>query len=363
MNRGGLEVMLMNYYRTIDRTKIQFDFMMHRPERGAFDDEIESLGGKIYRMPAIHPKTFFKYCSLLDSFFSDHPEYRVVHSHINDNSGFVVRAAKKHGVPCRIAHSHIADFGIDYKFPFRLFARYQLSRNINQYFVCSPNAGQWLFGKNIEKKQTLHVLKNAIQVKAFAPSAETRARVRQELGISDALVIGHVGRFNPQKNHRFLIDIFSALQKKNSTAQLFLIGDGDLQKQIQDQVSGLALTESVRFLGSRNDIPDLLQAIDVFVFPSLYEGLPVTVIEAQAAGLPCVLSDSITRECDVTGNVRFLPLAAGAETWAEEILKLQGTGRLPDAAQKVAAAGYDVQQTAKWLEEFYLREHRGVSGE
>ena len=167
MNRGGLETMLMNYYRQMDRSKIQFDFMVHRAEKGHYDDEILSLGGNIYRMPQIRPGNYRLYFKELNDFFSTHPEYKVVHSHINENSSFVLRAAKRAGVPCRIAHSHLSDLGIDLKLPFRLYARFSMKDYPNQYFACSKNAGKWLFGQGVSSSKEITILNNAVNVEEF----------------------------------------------------------------------------------------------------------------------------------------------------------------------------------------------------
>ena len=357
LNCGGLETMLMNLYRVIDRDKIQFDFMVHRAEEGAYESEILSLGGHIYRLPPISPRNLPQYMSELKRFFARHPEYRVVHAHLDTLSSLVLRAAKNAGVTCRISHSHSSRHTIDAKLPFKLLSRALLKPYCTHFFACSKVAGDWLFGRQIRTPEKLHVIPNAINIDSFAFSAEKRTEVRNNNGLSEKWVLGHVGNFTYPKNHTLLINFFHTLHQRNPEALLLLVGDGSLRSEMEQKAKSLNLGTAVRFLGTRRDIPDLLPAIDVFVFPSLFEGLPVTVIEAQASGLPCVLSDTITRECDVTGNVRFLPLAAGAEAWAEEIRKLQGVGRLPDAAQKVAAAGYDVRQTAKWLEEFYMQEH------
>ena len=307
MNRGGLETMLMNYYRKMDRNKVQFDFMVHREDKGHYDEEILSLGGRIFRMPQIRPGNYRVYFNKLDQFFSDHKEYKVVHSHINENSSFVLRAAKKAGVPCRIAHSHLSDLGIDLKLPFRLYARSVMKDHPTKYFACSKNAGKWLF-RNTNTEE-IKVLNNAVNVEEFLFNRETRQKVRQELGVRrNQLVIGHIGRFNKQKNHEYLIDIFKSVVEKRPDAVLVMIGEGNLKPQIEKKVSDLGLSSNVRFLGVRSDIADLMQGMDLFLFPSLFEGLPVVLVEAQAAGLQCVISDSITKESDITGRIEFTSL-------------------------------------------------------
>ena len=348
MNRGGLETMLMNYYRKVDKSKIQFDFMVNRMERGDYDDEIEAMGGKIYRMPQIRPGNYRKYFKELDDFFKEHKEYKVVHSHINENSGFVLRAAKKHGVPCRIAHSHLADLKLDYKYPFRLYGRMHLDSNTNKYFACSKQAGEWLFGKN----KDVTVLNNAVDLSVFEPNQEIRNKIRKELDIENKLVIGHVGRFNPQKNHNFLIDVFKEILAQNSKAVLLLIGEGYLFDEVKEKVNKLGLNENVKFLGLRKDIPDIMQSMDMFLFPSLFEGLPVVLVEAQAAGLKCITSTGVTRESDITNSLEFIDLEKSPKEWSDRILSLDISKK--DYSDILKSKGYDSNTNVNWLSEFYI---------
>ncbi|WNQ12699.1 glycosyltransferase family 1 protein [Paenibacillus aurantius] len=352
MNRGGLETMLMNYYRQMDRSRIQFDFMVHREEKGHYDDEIISLGGRIFRMPAIRPGSYRLYFQKLDLFFKEHPNYPVVHSHINENSSFVLRAAKQAGVPCRIAHSHLSDLGLDLKLPFRLYARYAMKDHPNRFFACSRHAGQWLFGKDPAASKEVVVLNNAVNVDSYRYDPAARERIRKEWQAGDRLVIGHVGRFNKQKNHTLLLDIFKAVHNRRPDAMLVMAGEGHLRPAIEKKAEKLGLTPHVKFLGVRGDIPDLMQGMDLFLFPSLFEGLPVVLVEAQAAGLRCVVSDTITPETDVTGRVRFTPLKSSPEAWADAILG--STYEHADTAEMMRRKRYDTRSMAEWLTGFYL---------
>jgi glycosyltransferase involved in cell wall biosynthesis len=349
MNRGGLETMLMNYYRQIDRSQIQFDFIVHRNEKGHYDDEILNLGGRIYRMPPIRPGSYRQYFKQLETFFSQHSEYKVVHAHNNENSSFVLRAAQRAGVPCRIAHSHLSDLGIDLKLPFRLYARYVMKDYPTEYFACSRKAGQWLFGK--EKMERVKVLNNAVNVSDFRFHEVTRMRIRKELGLENQLVIGHVGRFNKQKNHDYLIDIFNEVVAKHPNSTLLLIGEGDREEQIKQKVFQYGLESKVLFLGVRSDIAQLMQGMDLFLFPSLFEGLPVVLVEAQAAGLKCMVSDSITKESDLTGRLEFISLQEQPEQWAAKIL--QSTYEHLDTTDQLRTHGYDSFTTSKWLSDYY----------
>ncbi|MED4209294.1 glycosyltransferase family 1 protein [Priestia megaterium] len=353
MNRGGLETMLMNYYREIDRSKIQFDFMVHRTEEGHYDKEIKQLGGKIFRMPQIKPGNYRRYFKLLSEFFRNYKEYKIVHSHINENSSFVLRAAKRAGVPCRIAHSHLSDLSIDFKLPFRLYARYSMKDYPNNYFACSVKAGQWLFNKRSTGPKEVIVLNNAVNTKEFRYNENIRNDIRDELGIDkNQLVIGHIGRFNKQKNHEYLIDIFHAVYKQRPDSILTLIGDGDLRQAIERKVESLGLSTNVKFLGVRSDISNLMQAMDLFLFPSLFEGLPVVLVEAQAAGLNCIVSDTITEESNITGNVDYISLRESPEDWAYKILSTSYEHK--DTSTILNERGYDTETMSKWLTSYYM---------
>lgn len=350
MNRGGLETMLMNYYRKMDRKKIQFDFMVNRKERGDYDDEIEKLGGRIYRMLPIRPGNYRQYFKQLEQFFQEYKGYRVVHAHINENSGFVLRAAKKVGIPCRIAHSHLADLKLDYKYPFRLYGRMNLKQNSNHLFACSKQAGNWLFGK----KEEITILNNAVDTNIFQYNTNVRNQFRKELELEDKFVIGHIGRFCKQKNHMFLIDVFHEVYKQNRKAVLLLIGQGDLEEEIKEKVKKLNLTSAVKFLGLRSDIPQLMQAMDLFLFPSLFEGLPVVLVEAQAAGLRCITSTGVTPEAKITNQVEFISLKQSSKEWANQIIN-EETRRV-NSVEVLVDKGYDSTTNMKWLRDFYFQQ-------
>ena len=348
MGRGGLESMIMNYYRHIDRDKVQFDFLVHRQERAAFDDEIEALGGKIYRLPRLVPWSK-SYLSALNRFFDEHPEYKVVHVHQDCLSSVILKVAAQHNVPVRVAHSHNASQDKNLKYPIKLWYKRSIPHYATDLFACGRNAGDWMFGG-----APYRMLNNAIDVAAYRCDAAKRAAVRHRLGFTDELVIGHVGRFNPQKNHPFLLEIFSALLKKEPSAVLLLVGGGEDLPKIQAKAQTLGIAENIRFLGVRSDVADLMQAMDVFVFPSLYEGLPVTMVEAQASGLPCLISDKVPEECIITeGLVDVMPLSASADAWAEKVLEKRRCPRT-DHSEEVAAHGFDIKAEALKLQEFYL---------
>ena len=348
MERGGLESMLMNYYRHIDRERVQFDFLVHRQERAAFDDEIESLGGRIYRLPRLVPWSK-NYLSALNHFFDEHQEYKVVHVHQDCLSSVILKVAAKHNIPLRIAHSHNANQDRNLKYPIKLWYRRSIPQYATNLFACGKDAGDWMFSR-----VPYQIINNAIDAAAYTYNPAKRTEMRRQLGLTEELLVGHVGRFNPQKNHPFLLDIFAALLKKEPNAVLLLVGGGEDMLKIQAKAQALGIAEHVRFLGIRSDVADLMQAMDVFVFPSLYEGLPVTMVETQAAGLPCLISDKVPPECILTeGLVDILPLSADPEVWAEKILEKREVPRT-DRRAEIAAHGFDITAEAVKLQEFYL---------
>ena len=352
MDRGGAETMVMNYYRHIDRTKVQFDFLVHRQQRGAYDDEIEALGGRIYRMCPVYPQNFARYKRDLRGFFQAHSEYKIIHSHMSELGYFAFREAERQGVPVRICHAHNAPHGFDAKMFIRTYFKKRMMPYLTHLFMCGEESGKWLYGE--KNKSRFIMLNNAIDAASYTYDLSKREELRRQFGPADELVIGHVGRFNPQKNHPFLMDIFAALLKREPDAVLLLVGGGVGMSKMQEKVQKLGIAEHVHFLGVRSDVADLMQAMDVFVFPSLYEGLGIALIEAQAAGLPCVVSDTIPHEAYLTDLVDSESLSAPAEKWAEKILAKRAIPRT-DRRAEIAAHGFDITTEAVKLQEFYLK--------
>lgn len=356
LNRGGAETMVMNYYRNIDRTKVQFDFMVHREERGAYDDEIEALGGHIYRMMPLHPLTFGKYQQQIKAFFDEHPEYKIIHGHCSESGYFVYKEASKRGVPVIIAHAHNSHALFDSKWFFRTYFKYAMRKYITQVFTCGEEAAQWLAGPALSLSAIQQ--RNAIDTSVYAYSEVHRTNIRKELNIpADAIVIGHVGRFNKQKNHAFLIDIFHAFVQKHPHTHLVLVGVGELMDEMKEKVKRLQLDKLVHFLGTRSDVPSLLHAMDAFLFPSFMEGLSVSMVEAQCAGLPCIVSDTIPPEVSMSDLVTFLPLKAPVSEWVKEIdFMINRDIDRPDYPSVITQAGYDIRKNAEWLQNYYLEQ-------
>lgn len=356
MNRGGAETFLMNLYRNMDRDKVQFDFLTSN--EGVFDEEIRNMGGQVYRIPYLTQIGISQYAKALRQFFRQHKEFQIVHSHMDKMSGMVLREAKKEGIAIRIAHSHSTrSEGTLLKRILKEYYGLYINSTANRYFACGNSAADFLFSK----EKDVRIINNGIEVNNFKFSASVRDEVRKELKIEDQFILGHVGRFNEPKNHQFLVDIFAEVYKLNPNSRLVLIGAGVLEESIRNKVEKLGISNAVYFLGSRADVNRVLQALDIMVFPSLYEGLPVTLIEAQASGLKCIISDNITAEIDMTGNIEYISLDKKADDWAKRILKYDTIYERESGCKKIIEREYDIKQIAKGLEEWYINEYKSIN--
>ncbi len=357
MDRGGAEAMIMNYMRNVNRDLIQFDFLTNRDYRAAYEDEIESLGGKVYHMCPMYPGKFRQYKREVREFLKKHPEYKIIHSNLEERSYFALKEAKKLGVPVRISHSHNRPLGFNPKLIVRYYFRFMLKYYNTHMFSCGIEAGDWLYGK--KNREKVIIMNNAIDAARYTYSARKSAEMKKTLGVEDKLVIGHVGRFFAQKNHPFLIDIFYEIYKKNPNAVLILVGGGEvddsLKNQMKQKVKNLGIEDAVQFLGVREDVNEVMQAFDLFLLPSLFEGLPVTMVEAQASGLPCVISDKVPIQCDITGNVKVVGLDERPDRWADVILSFVEKFERKDTFNQICQTGFDIKENARWLEEFYVK--------
>jgi len=350
MNRGGSETMIMNYYRNIDRSKIQFDFVVHTKKKGAYDEEIKSLGGQIFHIPFFYGYNLFSYQKAWHSFFQLHPDYKIIHIHYFTIAGAILPIAKKYNITTRIVHSHIAVKTIPFIRFIRLHSlRFFAIRNATDRFACGSDAGFFFF-----KNKNFVVMNNAIDAEKFKFNPSLRNKIRSKLELNDKFVIGHIGRFNIQKNHAFVIDVFKEVLNLNKNAVLLLIGEGSLKQEMKDKVLNLGLEDKVIFTGIRPDIQELLQAMDVFLFPSLYEGLPVTIIEAQAAGLKIIASDTISKEANITDLVQNYSLEKSPALWAEIVYNNGNKYIHKDTLVEIIDAGFDIKSNVKWLENFYI---------
>lgn len=361
MNRNGLENRLMDIYRNIDRSLIQFDFMTNRREAGEFDEEIRQLGGRVYHMSRIAPKSFFRYLRELQTFFQEHPEYKIVHSHLNTLSTWPLLMAKRAGVPVRIAHSRNASMDRNFKMLYKAFSRLFINGQATDRFACSRSAGIWLFGEEQVEQDSFHVIPNAIQLDRFLYTEDKRRKMRCELGIPETeLAVVCVARFSHQKNHGFLLSVFSEIHRKKPDSKLYLVGQGELEQEIRSRVSELDLADSVVFLGSRSDVGDVLTAMDAFIFPSFYEGFGTVMIEAQCSALPTLASDSIPCETKLCDCVEFASIKEAPAVWAEKILSLIKKTERRDNSALIRENGYDIRQSYTWMQQFYL--DRGEGG-
>ncbi|WP_368250735.1 glycosyltransferase family 1 protein [Intestinibacter bartlettii] len=354
MNRGGAESMIMNIYRKIDRTKIQFDFVVHTDSICDFDDEIKSLGGKIYNCPRFTGTNLVSYIKFWNEFFKEHKEYKIIHGHIGSSASIYLEIAKKNGL-FTIAHSHSDGFDTGIKGSmYRLFS-YPTRFIADYFFACSKEAGISRYGnKVVNNKDIFSILKNAIDIEEYKFYKEIRAKKRKELNLENKYVIGHVGRFDKAKNQEYLVDVFKLIAKKNKNAMLLLIGDGELKPYIIEKVKSYGLEDRVIFTGVRSDVNELLQAMDVFAFPSLYEGLGLVIIEAQASGLPCIISKNIPDEACISSLIEKLEVdKANMENWCDIILnKNINTER--DMKDILYKSGYDINLEVKKLQKFYI---------
>lgn len=358
MNRGGAETMLMNYYRNLDRTKVQFDFLLTYEKTSDYEEEILSLGGRVFHLTPLTLKNMKTYCRDVEVFLKTHPEYQIVHSHTSSKSAIPLRIAKKCGIPVRISHSHnmfLAN-GFSAKEILRKALRKPLRKVSTHNFACSKEAAIWLYGEDFWKNGKVRIMKNAIDLERFSYQEEKRQALRKEYGLEDAFVVGHVGRFDAQKNHTFLLEIFAEIKKQKENAVLMLVGDGNLKEQIQKQAEQMGITDSIRFMGVREDVPDWMHVMDVFLFPSLFEGLGIVLIEAQTCGLPCYTSkDVVAKEAKISDLLTFVSLEEGPKYWADTMLQYNFSKERSSHIAEAAKHGYDIKKSAKEMQNFYLK--------
>lgn len=347
---GGVESCIMNYYLHIDRTKYQFDFFVENTSRIINKDKIRKMGGRVIIIP--HYTNVFKYMKVLRRLF-EKGKYDIVHSNMNSLSVFTLKAAKKAGVPIRIAHSHSTSNKRERKRNFiknllRPFSR----KYATHYFACSEYAGRWLFGNKAFDAGKVTIINNAIDLDRFKFSPVWREEIRTQYDIDDKFVVGTVGRFVTQKNQLFLIDIFNEYLKTNPDAALMLVGDGPLHNKLRAKVKKYALGDRVIFAGVHKHTERYFAAMDCFVLPSLYEGLPVVGIESQISGIHGLLSTEMTKEVKCSDTVEFLPLKLGAAGWAAEIKETDEETRAT-AYERFVGSKYDISIEAGKLTALY----------
>ena len=354
MARAGIETMLMNYYREIDRSRIQFDFLANKPVPGEYDEEIRSMGGRVFVSPGLNPLHYPQYRRYVADLLHENPDIRIVHAHNEAMGYYALQSAKDAGIRIRIAHAHNTQIIRDYKYPLKLICKKLLPGAATDYWSCGRDAGIYYYGEK-RWKESGFILHNAVDVSRFAFQKDVRERLRKVHGLDNCFVIGHVGRFNVQKNHSRLLDIFMEVVKVDPDARLVLIGVGELEQSVKEKAKMLGIQDKTLFLGQMANVNEWYQAMDCFVLPSLFEGLPVVGIEAQAAGLPCLFSDRVTDEILLSEKACRIPLGADDKEWARTILTaVKSETDRKQGTDIVTRAGYDIHLEAKKLQEIYL---------
>lgn len=347
MGVGGIESMVLNYYRNIDKKNLQIDFVFFGEGEGICDEELREKGSRLFHLP-IKSKHYIKSKKEMKRLLLKE-KYDIVHANLNAAGIFsALKIAKQCKVPIRIAHAHSTNHGTTNKLRWiwNDFARKRISKYSTHNFACSDLAGVWYFGKEYT------IVPNAIEVERYLFNPLIRKEIRDQYDVKDKFVIGHVGNLGYPKNQSFLVDIFEEISKTNTDAELWLIGEGNDLKFLKEKVEALNLASKVKFLGRRDDVNRLLQGMDVFVLPSFFEGFPVVAVEAITSDLPCVISDTITKMVQITDKVRMLPLIEGKEKWAEMIYEEKGLNR-GNTLNLITEKGFNIKIEAKKLENFY----------
>ncbi|MDY6281415.1 MAG: glycosyltransferase family 1 protein [Roseburia faecis] len=351
---GGSQAFVMNIYHNIDRTKVQFDFIVTPEERKGLYDQVERLGGRIYVCPKYKGKNHISYCAWWNEFFETHPEYHVIHGHVRSTAAIYLKIAKKHGL-VTILHSHSTSNGCGFSGLVKNVMQLPIRHIADYLFACSDKAGLWLFGEKATRQSNYRMIPNGVDLERFAFNKAEREEMRRQLGIRDGeFIIGHIGRFTEPKNHKFLVDLFSEYHKHNPSSRLLMVGDGELYEPVKKQCKDLGISAFVIMPGSRTNTEDFYQAMDIFVFPSLWEGLPVSVVEAQANGLTCLISDVITRDVDLTDLISYLPLN-NKQIWIVDIDKaiIRGHKAISED-NKLKIQPFDSKRVSMELQAFYL---------
>ena len=351
LDRGGAETAVMTYYRHIDRNRFQFDFVVHTPTVGAFEAEVCALGGRVHRLPRARWSDVFAYRRAWMDLLRSHSGYAAVQGHFFTISSLYLPVARALGVKT-IAHSH-NDVPGARGLAIRLL-NLPVGRVADVKAACSIDAARYFYGAGAVRRGEVVIINNAIEVDRFRFNPDIRTSTRDALGLDGKFVVGHIGRFEHSKNHLFLLDVFAELLRSEPSAVLLLVGDGTRRDQIESRIAELGLTEHVILTGVRSDIPELLQAMDIFVVPSLYEGLGIVAVESQAAGLPTIVSDRLPNDVHITQLVESVPLDAAVETWVTAILKHRNSDARVSPTSEIAQAGFDVMEEVRKLERLYL---------
>ena len=349
---GGSQAFVMNIYRKIDRDKLQFDFIVDSPEYTHYISEIESLGGKVYFFPKFNGKNYIKVRRFWTKFLQEHKEYKVLHSHVRSYASLYIPIAKSFGLKT-IIHSHNNSNGKGLIALGKRILQYPLRFQSDYYMACSRDAGEWLFGGEICKSNSFQVIKNAIDVDDYIFSKENREMIREEFELEDQFVLGYLARVTMQKNPLFVIEVMNELVKINSSAKLLFVGDGELLPDVKKRIEDLGLENKTIVTGMRTDVKELMSAMDCYILPSFWEGLGISLIEAQASGLQCICSEGIQDEAILSGLVTKYSLDFGAKKWAEKIASMKTNYERLNMSDKIKKAGFDIVENADLLQQFY----------
>ena len=360
MLRGGIQSLLIDWVSRFDKTKISVDFLLLDDGNDyELENTLKKLGCNVYKLKGIwinNPFDFVKEATALDIFFKEHHNYQIIHMHSSSKNYLVLKYAQKYGIPTRISHSHNTDYQTNNRIKKIIgdILKKKLIKYSTDYFACSVMAGEWMFGKDKVSSGKVKIIHNAVDYKKFKYNENIRKKIRNEFNIkNNEILIGNVGRFVEQKNHSFLIDVFNEIHRIDKDTKLILVGSGGNEDLVKNKVKELGLTKAIIFTGFRNDVNMIMQAMDVFLMPSLYEGLPVVGVEAQAAGLPCFMSkDVITKEVQISNCVHFISLDSSAREWAKTILN-SNLNRVNNEKQ-LKENGYMIEDTILDLTYFYI---------
>ncbi|MGN0522547.1 MAG: glycosyltransferase family 1 protein [Eubacterium sp.] len=358
INIGGYDIVATNLQKNLDPNKFECTYCVRGDEIGVLEPEVIKNGARVIHQPDSE-KNYFKSYFYYKRLFKEN-DFDVVHSHLMFYSGIVMRAAYKCGIPKRIPHSHMTDPCMEHRsLPKRIAAKLYsivMKRWMIKYstdlIACGPEAGEYLYGKKAFRKKGI-LLNNGTYPESFAFDAQVRCEVRKELGIEGKIVIGHVSRLNYVKNHKFLLDVFYEFQKEHPDSVLLIVGDGEERENIENKAKRLGISSKIIITGIRRDVPRLLTAMDVFVFPSLHEGLPMTLVEAQASKLPCLIADTVSKSAKLIDEAEYLPLEASPREWAQRAYALSLYDREKTDLTRLMES-YDIKSVAKKLEKIYL---------
>jgi len=353
LNIGGSQSMIINLHKAIDKSKVQFDYIIDHPGHLYYESVVKSLGGKIYEFPTFKGYNFLEIRKFWELFFKDHPDYKILHSHVRSYASLYLPIAKKAGLKT-IIHSHSTSNGKGFGSVVKRIMQYPLRWQADYFFGCSKEAGAWLFGDKIVNSPKYHILQNAIDTKQYKFNPEIRKEYREKFSLGDKKTFIHVGRFHPAKNHAFLLKVFAEIHKQDANTVLLLAGDGELRPEIERQISELDLKKDVLLLGNRSDVPKLLMSADCFLFPSVWEGFGMVAVEAQAVGLPCICSDAIPQSVKVTEQCVFIS-TENAQIWAGKALAfaLNANKLSRNDIQSVVDNGFDIKKSSEKLCSFY----------